>query len=86
MTPPGPPFPNGMEPIPPEPVTKADYADYDVSVKEVSHPPACEGGRVIVREDGGMAVVPAFHYPVGRRCLCGKCRCYCKECKEYRDK
>lgn len=73
-----------MEPIPPVPYSRP--AIHDVSVRHVSHPAAAEGGRVIITEGGGQAIVPAFHYPMGRRCLCGECRCYCRECKEYRDK
>lgn len=77
-------FAEGREPIPPR-SARVNYADYDASVREVSHPFATEGGHVIVTEDGGQAIVPTFHYPMGRSCRCGTCTCYCKDCKEVRD-
>jgi hypothetical protein len=83
MSPIGPPlYPDGTKPVLPEPV-RPDYGD--ITVKEVHHPHVHGGGHVIITEDGGQAVVGWWHYPVGRRCECGKCRCYCKDCKEHRN-
>lgn len=81
--PPGPAlYPDGMKPVPPKPVK---VEDYDSSVKEVHHPHVHGGGHVIITEDSRQAVISWWHYPVGRRCLCGECTCYCKDCKESRN-
>lgn len=73
-------FPDGMKPTPPE-------KKYDPSVRRIHHPSRVDidDGFVILTENGELAIVPLWHYPMGRRCLCGECTCYCKDCKETRD-